>query len=139
MAAYQRNTTDLLLNRNIPAILGFSSRALANVGEVRNRGLEFQLNTANVQGKSFTWNTAANLSFNRNQVIALSGANEQLTYRRRVWLRQLHSGGAGPAAGRVLRLPAGGHLPEPGRHRQQPEMDRQRQPWSGPATSSSRT
>ena len=80
VAAYQRNTTDLLLNRNIPAILGFSSRALANVGEVRNRGLEFQLNTANVQGKNFTWSTAANLSFNRNQVIALAGANEQLTF-----------------------------------------------------------
>ena len=80
VAAYQRTTTDLLLNRNIPAILGFSARALANVGEVRNRGLEFQLNTANVQGKDFTWSTAANLSFNRNQVIALAGANEQLTF-----------------------------------------------------------
>ncbi|GAA3951746.1 TonB-dependent receptor [Hymenobacter algoricola] len=80
VAAYQRNTTDLLLNRNIPAILGFSSRALANVGEVRNRGLEFQLNTANIQGKDFSWSTAANLSFNRNQVLALAGANEQLTF-----------------------------------------------------------
>ncbi|MET4075177.1 TonB-dependent receptor [Hymenobacter sp. UYCo722] len=80
VAAYQRNTTDLLLNRNIPAVLGFSSRALANVGEVRNRGLEFQLNTANIQGKNFTWNTSANLSINRNQVIALSGANEQITF-----------------------------------------------------------
>ena len=80
VAAYQRNTTDLLLNRNIPAILGFSSRALANVGEVRNRGLEFQLNTANLQGKDFTWSTSANLSVNRNQVIALAGTNEQLTY-----------------------------------------------------------
>ena len=80
VAAYQRNTTDLLLNRNIPAVLGFSSRALANVGEVRNRGVEFQLNTANIQGKNFTWSTAANLSFNRNQVMALAGANEQLTF-----------------------------------------------------------
>ncbi|GAA4026388.1 TonB-dependent receptor [Hymenobacter glaciei] len=80
VAAYQRNTTDLLLNRNIPAILGYSSRALANVGEVRNRGIELQLNTANLQGRDFTWSTSANLSFNRNQVIALAGANEQLTY-----------------------------------------------------------
>jgi TonB-linked SusC/RagA family outer membrane protein len=80
VAAYQRNTTDLLLNRNIPAILGYSSRALANVGEVRNRGLEFQLNTANIQGKDFTWNTSANLTFNRNEVIALAGTNEQITF-----------------------------------------------------------
>ncbi|MCA8830939.1 SusC/RagA family TonB-linked outer membrane protein [Hymenobacter pini] len=79
-AAYQRNTTDLLLNRNIPAILGFSSRALANVGEVRNRGLEFQLNTANVVKGNFTWSTSANLTFNRNEVLALAGANEQITF-----------------------------------------------------------
>ena len=80
VAAYQRNTTDLLLNRNIPAVLGYATRALANVGEVRNRGLEFQLNTANIQGKDFTWSTSANLSINRNQVMALAGQNDQLLY-----------------------------------------------------------
>ena len=80
VAAYQRNTTDLLLNRNIPALVGFASRALANVGEVRNRGLEFQLNTANITGKNFTWSTSANLSINRNQVLALAGSNDQLLY-----------------------------------------------------------
>ncbi|RYY14195.1 MAG: SusC/RagA family TonB-linked outer membrane protein, partial [Cytophagaceae bacterium] len=80
VAAYQRNTTDLLLNQNVPAVLGFATRALANVGEVRNRGLEFQLNTANITGKSFTWNTSANLTINRNQVIALAGQNDQLLY-----------------------------------------------------------
>ncbi len=80
VAAYQRNTTDLLLNRNIPALIGFASRALANVGEVRNRGLEFQLNTANITGKAFTWSTSANLSINRNKVMALAGTNDQLLY-----------------------------------------------------------
>lgn len=79
VAGYQRNTTDLLLNRNIPGLFGFN-RALGNVGEVRNRGLEFQLNTANIVKGAFTWSTAANLTFNRNQVIALAGANEQITF-----------------------------------------------------------
>ncbi len=80
VAAYQRNTTDLLLNRNVPALLGFATRALANVGEVRNRGLEFQLNTANITGKAFTWSSSANLSINRNVVLALAGTNDQLLY-----------------------------------------------------------
>ncbi|MGI4873567.1 MAG: SusC/RagA family TonB-linked outer membrane protein [Janthinobacterium lividum] len=80
VAAYQRSTTDLLLNRNVPAVLGFTTRALANVGEVRNRGLEFELKTANVSGKNFTWSTSANLTFNRNQVMALAGTNDQLVY-----------------------------------------------------------
>ncbi|GAB3855327.1 TonB-dependent receptor [Hymenobacter terrigena] len=79
-AVYQRNTTDLLLNRNVPSIIGFTNRTLTNVGEVRNRGLEFQLNTANIQGNAFTWSTAANLSFNRNQVIALGGPTDQIVY-----------------------------------------------------------
>jgi len=80
VAAYQRRTTDLLLNQNIPATTGFANTALANVGEVRNRGLEFQLNTANVQGKDFTWSSSANLTLNRNEVIALAGQNDQLLY-----------------------------------------------------------
>jgi TonB-dependent starch-binding outer membrane protein SusC len=80
VAGYQRNTTDLLLNRNIPAVLGYSSRALANVGEVRNRGLEIQLNTANIVEGDFTWSTSANFTLNRNEVIALAGANEQITF-----------------------------------------------------------
>ncbi|WP_201984037.1 SusC/RagA family TonB-linked outer membrane protein [Hymenobacter rubidus] len=79
-AAYQRRTTDLLLNRNVPSIIGFTNRTLTNVGEVRNRGLEFQLNTANVVGTGFTWSTAANLSFNRNEVIALGGPTDQIVY-----------------------------------------------------------
>ena len=79
-AAYQRNTTDLLLNRNVPAIIGFTTSVLANVGEVRNRGLEFQLNTANFVGKAFTWSTSANLSFNRNEVLSLGGSSNQILY-----------------------------------------------------------
>ncbi|WP_210521518.1 SusC/RagA family TonB-linked outer membrane protein [Hymenobacter terricola] len=79
-ALYQRNTTDLLLNRNVPSIIGFTNRTLDNVGEVRNRGLEFQLNTANFVGTGFTWSTSANISVNRNEVLALGGATDQIVY-----------------------------------------------------------
>ncbi|MVN74963.1 SusC/RagA family TonB-linked outer membrane protein [Hymenobacter sp. HMF4947] len=79
-AAYQRNTTNLLLNRNVPAVIGYTTRTFGNVGEVRNRGLEFQLNTANLVGHGFTWSTSANISVNRNQVMALSGATDQILY-----------------------------------------------------------
>jgi hypothetical protein len=47
---------------------------------VRNRGLEFQLNTVNITGKAFTWSSSANLSINRNQVLSLAGTNDQLLY-----------------------------------------------------------
>lgn len=63
---YQKTTTDLLLNRLLPFTTGFAS-ITENVGELQNRGVEFSLNTNNFVGK-FKWNTAFNISFNRNKV-----------------------------------------------------------------------
>ncbi|HEY4061041.1 MAG TPA: TonB-dependent receptor [Puia sp.] len=77
--AYQRNTTHLLLNRNVPSLLGFTTRVLTNVGEVRNRGLEFALTTQNTTGK-LKWATTANISFNTNEVMALSSDNDQILF-----------------------------------------------------------
>jgi TonB-linked SusC/RagA family outer membrane protein len=77
--AYQRNTTHLLLNRNVPSLVGFTTRVLTNVGEVRNRGLEFTLTTQNTTGK-LKWATTANISFNTNQVMALSSDNDQILF-----------------------------------------------------------
>jgi hypothetical protein len=72
--AYQTNNDGLLLNVNIPAVAGFT-QTLQNVGEVRNRGLELALNTTNLkEGGAFRWNTAFNISFNRNEVLSLGGS-----------------------------------------------------------------
>ena len=77
--AYQRKTTNLLLNRNVPSLVGFTTRVLTNVGEVRNRGLEFMVTSQNTTGK-LKWVTTANLSFNTNRVMALSSANDQILF-----------------------------------------------------------
>jgi hypothetical protein len=45
---------------------------------VRNRGLELSLNTANVQGKDFTWSTTFNISFLKNKVLALGDAGDDI-------------------------------------------------------------
>jgi TonB-linked SusC/RagA family outer membrane protein len=74
---YQRTTTDLLLNRRIPQSSGYGS-IISNIGSVRNRGLELSLNTANIQGENFTWSTTFNISFLRNEVLALGTSNEDL-------------------------------------------------------------
>ena len=73
--AYIKNTKDLLYNAPLPTSSGFD-RALQNIGEVENKGLEFGLNTINFDG-TFKWNTGFNISFNRNEVISLVG--EQIT------------------------------------------------------------
>jgi TonB-dependent starch-binding outer membrane protein SusC len=66
---YNKNTSDLLLQVPVPGTSGFSTQ-LRNIGAVRNRGVEFVLNTNNVTGK-FTWNTSFNVAFNRNVVTNL--------------------------------------------------------------------
>lgn len=66
---YRADTRDLLLNVQIPAITGFSS-SLMNIGEVRNSGVEFELNTVNLN-KKLKWNTSFNISHNENKVLAL--------------------------------------------------------------------
>ena len=66
---YQSDVNDLLLNVQIPAVSGFSS-AMVNIGAIRNRGVEFELNTINLNGP-FKWSTAFNISHNTNTVTAL--------------------------------------------------------------------
>jgi hypothetical protein len=68
----------LLLNVPVPDITGFSTQ-LTNIGKVRNRGLEFSLNSKNTVG-AFKWSTDFNLSFNRNKVLQLGPGNAPLIF-----------------------------------------------------------
>ncbi len=67
---YHSLTSDLLLNVNVPAALGFTS-ALTNIGEVRNTGFEFSLTSRNLVSKRFEWTTDFNIASNQNEVLAL--------------------------------------------------------------------
>jgi TonB-linked SusC/RagA family outer membrane protein len=74
--AYNRITNDLLLNVAVPALTGYTT-ALRNIGKVQNRGMEFGLTTQNLTG-AFKWGTNANLSLNRNKVLALGPAGDPI-------------------------------------------------------------
>ncbi len=67
---FNKNTTNLLYNVQIPQESGFGSFN-DNIGEIRFWGHEFAINTRNTDGK-FKWTTNANISFNRNRVEALA-------------------------------------------------------------------
>ncbi|CAN1529359.1 OMP_RagA_SusC, TonB-linked outer membrane protein, SusC/RagA family [Spirosomataceae bacterium] len=68
---YQKNTTGLLLNVNVPGSTGFST-ITKNVGALSNKGFEFVLNTDNLIGK-FKWKTSLNAAANRNKISDLQG------------------------------------------------------------------
>lgn len=71
---YKRNTQDLLLNVEIPQSSGFGN-VTENKGDMENKGLEIGISSRNIETKSFTWTTNANISFNRNKVLALGTDN----------------------------------------------------------------
>ncbi len=73
---YNSKTEDLLLNVPIPTITGFST-ALQNLGEIRNKGWEFAVNTRNFVG-AFKWSTNFNIYFNDNEVLKLGPEGDPL-------------------------------------------------------------
>lgn len=76
---YEKTNRDLLLNVNVPSIMGFGS-ALQNIGKVRNRGLEIDLTTRNLRG-ALNWTTNFNIAFNRNKVLALGPEGDPIISR----------------------------------------------------------
>ncbi|WP_418603596.1 SusC/RagA family TonB-linked outer membrane protein [Hwangdonia sp.] len=67
---YQKDTNDLLINADTALSQGFES-VWTNTGQVRNKGLEFSLNTVNVSTKNFKWTSDFNISFNQNTIVSL--------------------------------------------------------------------
>ncbi|MEO6914577.1 MAG: TonB-dependent receptor [Chitinophagaceae bacterium] len=68
---YRKVTSDLLLNVQIPAAVGFGTLSpLQNIGEVENKGFEVAITSYNLTGK-FTWYTDLNFSTNTNKVLKL--------------------------------------------------------------------
>jgi TonB-linked SusC/RagA family outer membrane protein len=67
---YTKNTTNLLFAVQIPQESGFTNFN-DNIGEIKFWGHEFQINAVPTTG-AFRWTINANISFNRNEVIALA-------------------------------------------------------------------
>ncbi|NDW11126.1 TonB-dependent receptor [Dysgonomonas sp. 520] len=67
---YKQNTSDLLLNRQLPAVSGYTS-VLSNVGKTENHGIEISLTTLNVKTKDFEWSTDWMFSYNKEKIVEL--------------------------------------------------------------------
>ena len=67
---YSRSTRDMLMYFTTPLSLGYSGY-YDNVGNMRNNGLELQLNADILAFRNFTWNVGLNLSWERNRLTYL--------------------------------------------------------------------
>lgn len=74
---YIKTNKDLLLNKPALASSG-STNFLTNIGQVRNKGVEVELNTRNIVKKDFQWSTSLNVSYNKNEVLKLDGEQTKL-------------------------------------------------------------
>lgn len=70
--AYYRKTTDLLATVPIPAGTNFGDTQLANIGSLKNYGVEFSFDVKPIVTKDFTWDIIYNIGWNHNEVTELS-------------------------------------------------------------------
>lgn len=80
---YYKKTRDLLLQVPLPGYLGSGGQGAAsnpwsNVGSIRNTGVEFTLNTVNIDKGGFQWRTNITFSLNRNKVLSLDSESTTL-------------------------------------------------------------
>ena len=62
----------MLYNYAVPTPTYVYNTIAANVGDMSNKGIEVQLNLDVIRNKTFNWNTAINLSHNKNEITKLS-------------------------------------------------------------------
>lgn len=74
---YRRETKNLLYNYSVPVPPYLFGSMLANVGSMRNSGVELELGYDVIRGRNFRWNTNANWSKNDNLLLTLSNQTFQ--------------------------------------------------------------
>ena len=69
---YNRTTKDMLLDKSTSSTTGFTS-ILTNIGELENKGFEFQVEGNVLELGDFKWDAGFNIAFNRSEVVSLAG------------------------------------------------------------------
>jgi TonB-linked SusC/RagA family outer membrane protein len=75
---YLQNTSDLLMDRQLPQVSGFNS-VVNNIGKTRNKGIEVTINTENIRKANFTWSTDFIFARNKEEIVELYGGKNDDT------------------------------------------------------------
>lgn len=113
---FDRQNTDLLLNKPLPATNGFTA-IRQNIGKMQNRGIEFSVSTVNVETGKFRWTTDFNFTYIWNKVTELVDGQQVLAGDQSVRVGQpigavfsYLSAGVNPADGRAMWYDTLGNL-----------------------------
>lgn len=72
---YTSNTTDLLMQRNIPSVTGYTT-TFANVGKTANKGIDISVTTVNLKRNNLTWSTTVNAAWQKEHIVSLSNGKQ---------------------------------------------------------------
>lgn len=86
---YDKRTSDMLYKYKVPTPPYLYGEMMANVGDMKNTGVEVMLNFDAIRTKNFSWNTTLNLAHNKNEVTKLSSDKFSTTriYAGDAWIR----------------------------------------------------
>ena len=82
---YIKNTSDMLYDYAVPSPPNLYPNTTANVGKMRNTGIEILLRGTPVTTKDFEWNTTFTLQHNKNKLVSLS--NDLYQTENIMWLQ----------------------------------------------------
>jgi len=72
---YTSTTKDLLLQRSIPTVNGFTT-TLANIGKTANSGVDINITTVNINRKDLSWTTTINAAWQKEHIVSLSNGKQ---------------------------------------------------------------
>jgi len=74
---YQSQTSDILMTRDLPPVIGYSS-IWYNIGKMKNQGIEISLSSVNIDRRGFRWSTDLNWSTNKEEIVELVNGEEDM-------------------------------------------------------------
>ena len=74
---YNRDTKDLIMDLPVSQTTGFQDY-LVNIGQMNNRGFEFEITSRNITRSDFSWTTSLNLTHNKNKITQLDGKQTEI-------------------------------------------------------------
>lgn len=81
MEYYEANTSDLIMNKDLPAVSGYVQK-LENIGKTRNRGFEITISSVNIEKGDFSWTTDLNWATNKEEIVELLNGKEDMLAQR---------------------------------------------------------
>lgn len=76
---FQATTSDALVPVTLPPSGGFTNTQLQNIGKLRNRGIEAQVNGSLIRTNDFEWAARGNLTFMKSEALDLGAQDEVYT------------------------------------------------------------